>query len=548
MVTSLTGLNANQLAIEVAGNNISNANTNGYKGDRAVFQNSFLQTFGEGATPTADSGGTNPFQVGRGVQMSGTQRMFTQGSIENTGINTDVAIEGDGMFIARDSQGGQFYTRDGSFRLNSQNVLTTSGGMFVQGYGTDDNFNLITGNLSEIQIPIGLLNSGVASTLARLDGNLDVSGTPATTGSTVTSQSFTDSSGAPATGGTLLSDLSSGGGAPFAAGDTLTLQGRKGGREMPEATFAVAAGSTLDDLGQFVLDSMGVNTDPALNPPAGASVVSGQLVITGNPGSENDIIIDASDLTSSNPNAPSPFTFSQTPADGASVFTSFNVFDSLGQPATVNITAIMDSKTSAGAEWSFFAESNDDTDLSPVLGTGTLQFDTNGQLQAVSGNSLIINRAGTGSADPLTIDLDFSTMTGFDTQQSSLVMSDQDGMPAGQLNNFSIGQDGVILGTFSNGLSVTLGQMVLGSFSNPEGLVAASSNLFREGPNSGSARIGPPMTLGAGNIKAGSLELSNVDLSKEFINLITASTGFSAASRVITTSDELLQELLSVIR
>ncbi|MFN7022121.1 MAG: flagellar hook-basal body complex protein, partial [Phycisphaerales bacterium] len=99
-------------------------------------------------------------------------------------------------------------------------------------------------------------------------------------------------------------------------------------------------------------------------------------------------------------------------------------------------------------------------------------------------------------------------------------------------------------GGFTNGLTRTVGQVALATFSNPEGLVDIGSNLFTPGPNSGTPIIGEPLSLGAGRIVGGSLELSNVDLSQEFINLILASTGYSASSRVISTTDQLMQQLL----
>jgi len=129
-----------------------------------------------------------------------------------------------------------------------------------------------------------------------------------------------------------------------------------------------------------------------------------------------------------------------------------------------------------------------------------------------------------------------------------LVMSTQDGFPTGTLTDYSIGASGIVSGFFSNGLSRDLGQVILATFANDAGLIARSNSVFTSGPNSGIPLISPPSTLGAGRIVAGALEQSNVDLSREFIGLITASTGFSAASRVITKSDELLQELLLITR
>ncbi|HWP40685.1 MAG TPA: flagellar hook-basal body complex protein, partial [Tepidisphaeraceae bacterium] len=149
---------------------------------------------------------------------------------------------------------------------------------------------------------------------------------------------------------------------------------------------------------------------------------------------------------------------------------------------------------------------------------------------------------------PLNVALDFSAMTSLTSRASELVMTEQDGSPTGTLNGFSIGANGIITGSFSNGLTRTLGQIALATFNNPEGLVDEGGNMYSAGGNSGVAVITTPLQLGAGAIRSGALELSNVDLSEEFINLIIASTGFSAASRVITTSDQLLTELLNTSR
>ena len=129
-----------------------------------------------------------------------------------------------------------------------------------------------------------------------------------------------------------------------------------------------------------------------------------------------------------------------------------------------------------------------------------------------------------------------------------MTLLSQDGFQAGTLQDFSIGADGVIVGAFTNGLTRNLGQVVIATFRNYEGLVAITDNLYTTGANSGSAMIKKPAELGAGTISAAALELSNVDLSREFINLIVSSTGFSASSRVIQTSDRLLNELMMLTR
>ena len=164
---------------------------------------------------------------------------------------------------------------------------------------------------------------------------------------------------------------------------------------------------------------------------------------------------------------------------------------------------------------------------------------------------MVVSSAGTtntGAVDPLQATLDFSNVTGLTTADSGLVMSTQDGYATGSLMGFSVGTDGIITGTFSNGLTRPLGQVALATFSNPEGLVGGVNNLFYVGANSGQAMITAPETQGAGRIRGGALELSNVDLTREFIGLITASTGFSASGRVISTSNELLNELMMIAR
>ena len=118
-------------------------------------------------------------------------------------------------------------------------------------------------------------------------------------------------------------------------------------------------------------------------------------------------------------------------------------------------------------------------------------------------------------------------------------------MPPGTLSSFSIGSDGIITGAYSNGMTRSLGQVAVASFANPDGLNNVGGNVYAQGANSGVAVITAPQQLGTGAVRSGALELSNVDLSKEFTNLIIASTGFSASSKVITTSDQLIQELLN---
>jgi len=213
----------------------------------------------------------------------------------------------------------------------------------------------------------------------------------------------------------------------------------------------------------------------------------------------------------------------------------------------IDLTFVLLDKNASGTVWRFYAESSDASDVDRVLGSGTVSFDTNGSYLEGTDLVITIDREGTGAGTPQTITLDFSAMKSY-KMNSAVSLLSQDGFQAGTLQDFSVGSDGTITGSFTNGLTRTLGQVVLATFRNYEGLVAQTDNLYVTGPNSGDAIVKQPQELGAGSISSAALELSNVDLSREFINLIVSSTGFSASSRVIQTSNQLLTELMMLGR
>ena len=127
-------------------------------------------------------------------------------------------------------------------------------------------------------------------------------------------------------------------------------------------------------------------------------------------------------------------------------------------------------------------------------------------------------------------------------------MASQDGAPAGVMTGYGIDRDGIVTATYSNQQTQVLGQIALAKFTNNEGLIAVSENTFTVGPNSGDAAVVAPGTSAAGAIVSGGLEQSNVEIAREFINLIAAQTGISSASRVVRVADDLLQELLLLAR
>jgi flagellar hook protein FlgE len=554
LYTGLSGINVNQVRIDAIGHNIANVNTTAFKGSRTLFQTQFSKMLSHGNGPSATSGGVNPTQLGRGALVGTIQRSFAPGSVETTGISSDLAIDGTGFFVLRRPDGQQVFTRDGAFSVNTDNRLVTIDGDLVQGFAVDENFEVQPGVLTDLTISLGTLSITAPTQNVALDGDLSADGTVATQGSETISQALVNGGAAPADAGTLLTDLRSAT-APdvvlFADGDTLTVSGAtKGDRALPTRTFLVGTdGSTLGDLAGWLQTAMGIQVVEGVPGNPGVTVENGTLVVRSNAGEQNGMTITANNVSTDSAITPLPFQFTQTAsADGSGVYTGFTAYDSLGTPVTVNVTFALESTPDTGAVWRFYVESPDASGDVRALGTGTVTFDTQGNFLSVAGNQFPIDRSGTGAASPLTFTLDFAGIHGLSTQTSNVIMAEQDGFPPGTLSDFSVAEDGTINGTFSNGMSRKLGQVALAVFANPTGLIADTENAFLVGPNTGNALITAPGTAGAGRILSGALELSNVDLSNEFIGLITSSTGFQASSRVISVSSDLLDQLLLVVR
>lgn len=580
LFTGLSGLVANSRRLDVIGNNISNVNTTAYKSTRMAFAPSFSRTFSLGSAPGTTSGGTNPAQIGLGVTVASTQRNFNNGPIGGTGVTTDIAIEGDGFFIM-DVAGTQHFTRAGNFLRNPNNDLVSQSGAKVLGFAVNEQFNIEDGNLVPISIPVGTLTLAEATRNVTFNGNLNAAGSIATTGSVFTGAAmFTDAAlTVPVTAATNLTTtavyVSDGLGGSTLAFDPLvnpkvvTMSGvEKGGKTIAPRSFSFSAtpnvnaqdnGVTMGDFLTFVEDVLGLNnSNVGLNSNLNGGVslnAGGQMVIQGNEGSVQELGPESIEFTVAGAGAGSstPITLNRSSfANGESVRTSFIVYDSLGTPVSVDITLVLQSTTSSGGTtWQMIAESDDSDQLSRIVGMSELTFDSDGSLLAASSQSLSLVRDN-GADSPLTITMDFNSdayaVSSLSDAASNLAMVSQDGSPIGTLSNFSIAEDGRIAGSFTNGLTRTIGQVAIAKFTNPEGLVDAGDNLYRSGPNSGAAFITRPREFGTGRLVGSALEQSNVDLSQEFINMILASTGYSAASRVITTTDELITQLLALGR
>ena len=371
--------------LDVTGNNIANVNTVGFKGSSTEFQDTLSQLTQGASGPQAETGGTNPAQIGLGVKVAAVTTNFNQGSAQSTGKATDMMISGDGFFVT--SRGGQqLYTRAGSFSFDAGGRLVSPDGALLQGWTADAAGAVNTGSpIGDIVLSPTATVPAVATSRATFDGNL----------------------------------------------------------------------------------------------PSDAAV-------------------------------------------GTALERDLQVFDANGVARNLAVTF-----TRTGAGWDVAA-----ADANGASGTGALAF-TNGQL--TSGGSMTVGG----------INLDLGAVTGY-AGMTTVVASGQNGSAAGTLVSFTLGNDGSLVGAFSNGLKQVVGRVALAKFTNPAGLEKAGDSSYSSTANSGNPQIGEAGGPGFGTLTGGALEMSNVDLSQEFTNLIVAQRGFQANARIITTSDQVLQELVDL--
>jgi len=410
LFSGVSGLRNHQTEMDVIGNNIANVNTLGFKSSRVTFKEAFVQMLQGAGRSTATTGGTNPIQIGNGMNVGSIDQLFTQGSLESTGQPLDLAIQGDGLFILNNGQ-HNVYTRAGNFQLDANGHLVAPGsGDIVQGIVADASGNFSTASsIGDITIAVGQKSPPQATSVINLAGNLDASAT--------------------------------------------------------------------------------VGTTHAM---------------------------------------------------------SISVYDSGGAPHQLDVTF---TNTGPG-QWSWSANSAN-APVTPA-GTGTVTFNANGSLATFTypggASALTLTPTG-GQAFDVTIAA--GTPNGFDglagfANPSNAVVSNQNGYQAGDLMNVSVDSNGIITGFFSNGVSRPLAQVALAHFTNPSGLVRTGDNVYDSSPNSGLAVVGFAGGSSNSTITPGALETSNVDISQEFTNMIVAQRGFQANARVITTADEMLNELVNM--
>jgi flagellar hook protein FlgE len=537
MFTAMSAIRNHQTRLDVVSNNIANVNTTGFKKGRVDFQDLLSQTISGASAPSATGiGGINPRQIGLGMTVGAIDTLFDQGNLQLTGLNTDLAIQGNGTFILSDGN-LERYSRAGNFTLDADgSLVSATSGWYLQGWQADATGVIDTSATpTNITVPLGSTIPANATSNLALGYNLDatVNGSLALNVSTHT-----------------VTDTATGNQANIAW--TFTPTGNFNewtvtGTITNHATNPYTNGAQWNSTGNHTLtytvttNSAGLVTGVVGGPGAtdtiedsGAGLEGAiiNLVNVGDTfdGTVNDITDDAGVTSTLDTEVGITYTAPSTHT------TSMNVYDSLGSTHSITLTF---TKTGNNA-WSWAASGGGVT-----AGNGTLQFNTDG---SILNSTVAANIALTvPPAAAMTVTPDFTDITQY-ADDSNLIATHQDGYASGSLVSFNIGDTGVISGTYTNGQRQDLAQVALAHFINYGGLLKESSNMFSETGNSGTAQIGIANNGGRGSISAGSIEMSNVDLAEEFISMISAERAFQANSRSVTTSDEILQELMTLKR
>jgi flagellar hook protein FlgE len=240
---------------------------------------------------------------------------------------------------------------------------------------------------------------------------------------------------------------------------------------------------------------------------------------------------------------------------GDTFTSSITTYDSLGSEAVLDIDF---TRTATGWDWG--VNVSHDNPLAASVSAGSIVFDAAGNLDPAAStpanaNPTIVLTGIDPAATPMTINWNYldaagasdGSITGYSSESSKTAQS-QDGYPSGSLQSVAVDEDGYFTGIYSNGSMIPFAQLAIADFASYSGLAKQGSNLYAESLGSGQALIGAPNSAGMGSIAPSTLEMSNVDLGTEFVEMITTQRAFQANSKVITTSDEILSELLNIKR
>jgi flagellar hook protein FlgE len=556
--SGVTGLQAHQKMLDVAGNNLANVNTTAFKASRVTFEELLSQTLEQASQPTDNTGGTNPQQIGSGVGTAGITPNTEQGSIVNTGNPLDVAIEGSGYFVVSDGA-RNLYTRAGTFGVDeSGNLVDPSTGYRVQRIGLvgeSEGFQAVGD--SSIRVPYGVALPAQATSEITITGNLSADATAASSCQVLTSSlTYTREQGIEPALDTEIDQLDQFSGGSDAGGElgagqtgTITISGyqQDGTAFSSGLSFTVDGSTTVGDL----IDHLNNNVLDGST----ASLVNGRIRIVDDQAgySRSDISLSYSGAGSLT--TPPYFEVTTVGGDEAKNV-NITVYDAQGGKHVVSASLV---RTDTANTW--------DLVLTSVSGDVYAITPDNRRISGITFNDQTGAFAGIPEGEtsdlamtfahdvlhPQTISLNLGTTGSFDglTQfagNSTAVAREQDGYEAGNLSAVSINGEGVLIGAFSNGVKKDLAALQIGLFNNPAGLQSAGGGYFAPSANSGDAVATEAMRSGAGSIHGGALEKSNTDVATEFVNMIEAQNGFQANARTIRVANEILQELTNLIR
>ncbi len=558
LYSGVAGLKTHQTRMDVIGNNIANVNTTAYKSSSMTFSELMSQTTqkASGANATTGVGGTNAKQIGLGVKAGAINTAITtQGSAQSTGNPFDIMITGDNFFVV--SNGSEnFFTRDGSFYVDGAgNLAMTSTGYNVMGWGVDET----TGNIKQDTVTALRIMSAAnmtyppeATTQANISGILDENDKDVTSanGKTV-NLNFFDARGYSYTA--KFTFKQSGGNATNVYSMELTKLLDSTGAEIDISS--VTFGGT-DKKTQQIETPVKLNTDAykwngtVLETTGGDPVVNLTDLFTG--GTLNTPItetvqngLDAIAKAYGYEGSTDEFlNLCYTNTAGTTV-TILDMLGNMSQGLTDDVlpadgsTYTMTGRQFNGINVVF----NPDTGKIQTVDGKPTDFTTNVDFTVLGGNFANIT-------------IDLSECNNYDNKGTSTIgatSGDLDGLGTGrrlgEMIGVSIQKDGMIYASYDNGMTKLLGQIATAAFANASGLEKQGDNLYSATLNSGEFDgIGVDITAGGGYMSTGQLEMSNVDLSSEFTEMITTQRGFQANSRIITVSDTLLEELTNLKR
>ena len=543
MFSGVAGLKTHQTKMDVIGNNIANVNTYGFKSQRAVFSDIMYQNIKSASAGTVNRGGVNPSSVGYGTTLAAIQTQMSQSSMQNTGFGMDVAITGEGFLQVMDGDGNIFYTKAGLLDYDSNGYLTDINGNFVLGAPTSD------GEPSSQKIKldnIGSVNPKKPSFSTKINGvDYTLSASNATKYGNV-SLTIGSSESLPA-GQKVSATISNTGAIAVQLNATEKFSSMAELNNAINAAITEANGGKQHAAGVFTIATQ----QDMVTPLTGAEIASFDYSnvpgeITGAEkgafGGGMTLIKSSSDFTGSGTVTGADFT--ATYKDNGVATPSWLVELSIGGK-------MYSAEISKDTQASSLLLKSADGDSVEVGNPGFTALNSyyktlNGGTDPVNNNAMPALTAGTQieftAAEP-------SKALGLSSTAFTLTGGTEGGVVTlDELSSIAIGSDGTVSVTHPEKGTVVAGKISLASFANPSGLQLEGNNYYSATANSGAAKLADPGSDGTGALKTSALEMSNVDLSAEFADMITTQRGFQANSRIITVSDTMLEELINLKR